>query len=696
MKKKSIKSINLKVLFTKITGSIRVKLILCFLVPVLFIIILGISAYRSSSKSIIETFTDATVSSIEKTGEYYDLIFKNIEDKAVSLVVDTQIRDYYAGKYSGNILEDGNAYKAARSNASIMATSDRYIGNIVIISDSGKPLTTYGSFDNDDKTYINFAETEEAKFIDANGNTNTWIGHHNFVDENLEVPKDNYAITLSKQFLNVTARQIGYIYIDVSMSVITEAMITLELPESSFIALISQDGREITPDGDTNEPIFTSLDEYQSIQSNTEAYDSLTVTYKGEDYEFIYAKVGESEAIVCAMIPSSYLLMQADSIKNLTIILVVIAALVAIAIGVLVAYNFGKAITDMNHTLSKASDGDLTVMIKLKRKDEFGILSQSINNMISNMKELINKATRVGQTVIESAMDVSENSDLLLDSSKNISIAISEIQQGNVQQADDTEQCLKLTDGLANQINMVHENSLAIEKIAETTKNVVKDGIDEIDQLSDVTKENVKATNNTIRDMEELERESRVITDIVAVINGIAEQTNLLSLNASIEAARAGDAGRGFSVVADEIRNLSNRSVEAAHEIEQIIKNITSKTHSTLVTVKQTEAISKTTEERLNNVVWLFNNINIHVDDLAGRLEKISSGIEEINQSKIETLASIENISAVAEETSAASEEVDATAQQQLDVVTKLNEATKSLNRDATDLESTIKVFKTK
>lgn len=679
-----------------ILGSIRIKLILCFLVPVLFIIILGAGAYKSSSKAITETFTDAMVSSIEKTGEYYDLILRNIEDKAVSLAVDSQIRDYYAGRYSKNALEDGNAYKEARSRAAILATSDRYIENIFIISNTGKPITTYGMFKDKVEPYKDFSETQEAALIDANQNTNFWIGHHTYLDDQLEIPKDKYAITLSKQFLNVAARPIGYLFVDVSTNVITDAMKSLDLPENSHIAFITQDGKEISSEGIVGEPVFAGLMEEQQIHNNTDTDGHLKVVFREKEHEFIFAKIGDSGAVVCIMIPSSYLLERSNSIKNLTLILVLIAVVIAVTIGVIVAYGFGKAINEMIRTLSSATEGDLTAAVKHIRRDEFGVLSKSINHMIGNLNLVINKATRVSHTVAVSSGDVSQNSALLLEAAKNISTAISEIQQGNLQQAEGTEQCLRITDELAGQINLVHENALAIDRIAETAKNIVRDGIDEIDLLTSVTDENVRVTKNTIKDIEELERESKAITDIIAVINGIAGQTNLLSLNASIEAARAGEAGRGFSVVADEIRELSNRSVTAAKEIEHIIKNIIAKTHATVSTVKQAETISKSSETRLNNVVQLFHNINIHVDDLAGRMEKITDSIGEINRQKSDTLNSIEGISAVAEETTAASEEVDATAWQQLELVTRLNESAAALGRDVTELEMAIEIFKTK
>ncbi len=690
-----LKGKSIKELYLKLFRSIRVKLILFFLVPVIFILILGTTAYRESSTAIINTFTDATISSIKKTSEYYELALQSVEDKALQFTYDNTAKNYFNKYYAGDKLEESKIYKTIRSNASTMVIADRFMENITIITDYGNPVTTFGMFDANINPYEEYSSLEDVAKLNSKEITNLWSGYHNYLDENLDITKDKYAISLTRLYLNSASKPIGYFVTDISMDAIAKAMSTLELPENSSVAFISPDGREITPEGDALEPIFTSETFYSDAVASEEPQGNKIVDYKGKDMLFIYAKIGNTGSMVSALVPESHLISKADSIRGLTMIWVLIACAVAVGIGIYVAYGIGKAIKMMMKALKAASGGDLTVAVHTRRKDEFGILSDSINHMIGNMKDLIMKASQVGRNVVDSSKNVTENSELLLISSKDISSAISEIQQGNVQQAEDTEQCLKLTDELAEQINMVAVNSKAIEEIASNTKNVVKDGIGEIDQLNAATNENIKVTNHTIREIEALEKESKTITAIIAVINEIAEQTNLLSLNASIEAARAGDAGRGFAVVAGEIRNLSQKTVTAASEIEDIIKKISAKTHSTVLAVKEAEGVTKSTEARLNNVVKLFHNINIHVDDLALKLGKISSGVEEINHSKADTLSAIENISAVAEETSAASEEVDATAQQQLDSVRLLNDSAKALNKEAAELEAAIKLFKT-
>ena len=682
-------------IFIKLFRSIRVKLMLFFLVPVVFILILGNTAYRESSSAIINTFTDATISSIKKTSEYYELVLHNVEDKALQFANDASAREYYSGTYAGDILEESKKFKAVRSNATTMVTADRFMESITIVTNYGQPVTSLGAFDVTVNPYAEFSTTEEAKKLDSREITNLWSGYHPFIDEQLDMMVSKYAISLTRLYLSSGSKPIGYLITDISMDAVTDVMKTLELPDDSRFAFISPDGREITAEGDVAEPIFVNEPFFADALKSEDALGHKQVEYKGNQMLFIYSKIGKTGAMVSALIPETHLTSQADSIKSMTNFWVLIASAAAIGIGIYVSYIIGKVIKRMMKTLNAASNGDLTVTVQSKRKDEFGILSESINQMIGHMKSLIIKASGVGRNVIESSKNVSENSELLLISSKDISSAITEIQQGNEQQAEDTEHCLKLTDELADQINLVAENSKAIEEITLNTKNVVKDGIKEIDQLNIATNESIKATKQTIQEIEDLERESKTITAIISVINDIAEQTNLLSLNASIEAARAGDAGRGFAVVAGEIRNLSQKTVTAASEIEGIIKKISAKTHKTVITVKDAEGVSKSTEARLNNVVKLFHNINLHVDDLAAKLEGIASGIEEINHSKADTLSAIENISAVAEETSAASEEVDATAQQQLDSVKRLNDSAKALNREAAELEAAIMIFKT-
>ena len=328
-----------------------------------------------------------------------------------------------------------------------------------------------------------------------------------------------------------------------------------------------------------------------------------------------------------------------------------------------------------------------------KGTDEFSVLGKSTNGMIGNVKELIEKTKGVSLKVDESVDTVSNNAKQLLEGTKDITKAIQEIEHGIVQQAEDSEECIRQMDNLSDKINSVSKNSDKIARIADDTNLIVDKGMMSIDELKGNASRTVEITGNVIMEINNLKQSSMAIGSIIMAINEIAEQTNLLSLNASIEAARAGDAGRGFAVVADEIRKLADQSVECVNEIRKIVEDINDKTNDTVAIAKRAEDVVEIQGHSIETAKKVFNQIQSQFDELLGSLNEITEGINIIADAKTQTLDSIQNISAVSQQTAAASEEVTETANRQLEQVEKLNLAAENLNNNSSDLSQAIGVF---
>jgi methyl-accepting chemotaxis protein len=343
--------------------------------------------------------------------------------------------------------------------------------------------------------------------------------------------------------------------------------------------------------------------------------------------------------------------------------------------------------------LKKVSGGNLTVQLKVKRRDEFLTLSNGINDMINNMRGLIENVKAQSSSVTGSSIQVRDSSEVFSKATREITEAINEIQQGVNQQAGDAESCLIQMDDLSKKIEVVNGKTNEISGIANDTKESIIQGMDTMHVLNEKAQSTSEITARIINNIEKLEQKSMSISKIIGTINGIAEETNLLSLNASIEAARAGEFGRGFSVVADEIRKLADQSVCAVHEIEGLIQEIQTQTKDVVKIANEAENVVSDQETAVNNTEKSFNDMNHHVERLVNNVGMILENVHNIETAKVQTLMAIENISAVSQQTAAASMSVNETTNHQLDAVNTLDRLSKELDENAQTLENVIHQF---
>lgn len=675
--------------------SIRNKIVACFLVPVVFMIVIGISAYQKAADGMSEKFKDSTIQTLTMGVEYIDLGCSFIESEAIKYASDSELAQLMLGLYASDPKQQLNTTTSIKQSVLAAQASNNFIKDIHIIPKAGKDIISTAS-----KATVTGVLEEHLESLGMDKKSVTkWIDRHEVVDEHIGGSDKNYILACQNMSSNG-----GYlVIIDVQIDAVEDFLEELDLGEGSIVGFVTKNGREIVcekPEAGQKsnlvegENVFFGQDFYSKALESGEKQGATNVKYNGKNYFFIYSVSDKVDSIICALVPAKIITGQADDIKTLTIGLVILAVVIVLAIGIMIVAGIQTNMKRISGKLEEVAKGDLTVQVKAKGRDEFRVLAGSATHMVSNTKKLVHKVTTATDELETSAKQVEEASGVIDDYSRDITQAISEINEGMSRQSRHAQECVTKTDILSNEIQGVSRVIETVEVLVDETEGMINRGMEIVQLLGERAQETTQITEKVGDSIENLRQESEIINTFVSTITDITEQTNLLSLNASIEAARAGEAGRGFAVVAEEIRKLADDSAKAAGEIGHNVEHITAQTMNSVKSAKQAQDMVALQTEAVEQVIGVFRDMQSRMNQLVDGLKEIVVAMERADRERGDTVVAVKNIFDIIEETASSAETVNDVAIKLLQNVENLNSTAEALSVNMDDLKTEISVFK--
>ncbi|CAH8219125.1 Chemotaxis protein [Vibrio aestuarianus] len=436
-----------------------------------------------------------------------------------------------------------------------------------------------------------------------------------------------------------------------------------KIEDSGFVFLTDAKGSvQIHQRKDKASSSLTQLYGSQASQLlNRGSFNLITATYEGQEVFVASAYVKSMDWFVIGSVPVAEVFADLTAVAQKMLITTLIVAAIFIFMGIFLANSIANPIKQIAQRFTDLGkgDGDLSQRIEVKGNDEIAQLSTGFNGFIEKIHQSMKEVASTSHALQSAAESVSEKSNRTHNNSQ--------------EQRDQTIQVVAAINQMGATISEIASNAATAAETANQASGNTDEGRAVVNKAKDAISRLAADIENTGKVVEQLASTTQDIGSILDVIRDISDQTNLLALNAAIEAARAGEQGRGFAVVADEVRNLASRTASSTEEIQKMINQLQNDAKDAVTAMASGKVVTQEGVSASDEAVNVLVNISDRIHDISDRNTQVATATEE-QSTVVHTInQNIEEINSINEVTTSTAEELAEASQELRDLSGRLD-----------------------
>jgi Methyl-accepting chemotaxis protein len=494
----------------------------------------------------------------------------------------------------------------------------------------------------------------------------------------------------------ISKKPLGTLIMELSSNNLSQSIEGIEIGPSGQIAIVDKNGTVIY--AKNTEQIGTKVNNLlppaANVGSSALTEGSFSNARDGMKQLNVYSFLSGPEWFIIGSAPTSLLLKEVNEMQQLSIVAaLVLGAIGCLLIGLFISRSIRSPLAQIRRLMTEGERGNLMVRSNMQRADEIGDLGRSFDRMMEHISFLVQQTHTSSDALLHTAQKLIESSTRTSKSADEIALSMNEMAVGADRLAEDAEHGHLLTIQNEERLAAVVAYNEHMEATASMLQDANRQGQQYMMMLLSQTSNVENVTKQLIHDVNQLNIGTGSIVKVLKILGEVTKQTNLLALNASIEANRAGSAGKGFMVIADEIRKLSLQSKHSLEDVAGVITAIQSDTDHTVSSLKGLYPLFQKQQHAINHSKEVFDQLHDEIATFVIQLNDVRQSVSQLTVSQSELFSAMTSVSAVSEQTSASSKQVASLSIQQLQVSNDLNQLSSQLKGLALELRESLNRF---